>query len=157
MWESYGRVRQATVDNIIRRMRIACWIPKATDTHPEHVIAFFFLLSHGNNACANVPERCGLLTLLALFNRHFISSLNSRGPRLDEQAGMLAALLSWLGLCWFLAAVLSKATSGDVKHFSLRLRHAVYKGIRKHTYFIGDILVLTLKMTYECVETLKCL
>jgi hypothetical protein len=34
----YGRARQATHDNIIRRMRIACWITKATDTHSEYVI-----------------------------------------------------------------------------------------------------------------------
>jgi hypothetical protein len=25
-------------DNIIRRMRIACWIPKATNTHSDHEI-----------------------------------------------------------------------------------------------------------------------
>jgi hypothetical protein len=30
--ETYSRVRQATDDNIIRRMRFACWITKATDT-----------------------------------------------------------------------------------------------------------------------------
>ena len=28
---------QATDDNIIQRMRIACWIPKATNTHSEYV------------------------------------------------------------------------------------------------------------------------
>jgi len=35
LWDNvkkYGRARQATDDSIIRRMRIACWIPKATDT-----------------------------------------------------------------------------------------------------------------------------
>jgi len=30
--DNYGRVRQD--NNIIRRMRIACWIPKATDKLP---------------------------------------------------------------------------------------------------------------------------
>jgi hypothetical protein len=30
--EKYGTARQATDDNIIRRMRFACWITKATDT-----------------------------------------------------------------------------------------------------------------------------
>jgi len=30
--EEYGRTRQATDDNIIRRTRFACWITKATDT-----------------------------------------------------------------------------------------------------------------------------
>jgi hypothetical protein len=35
LWDNvkkYGRARQATDDNIIRRMRFACWITKATDT-----------------------------------------------------------------------------------------------------------------------------
>jgi hypothetical protein len=29
----YGTARQATDDNIIRRMRFVCWLPKATYTH----------------------------------------------------------------------------------------------------------------------------
>jgi hypothetical protein len=36
--EKYGRARQDTDDNIIRRMRFVCWITKATDTHWEYVI-----------------------------------------------------------------------------------------------------------------------
>jgi hypothetical protein len=40
--EKYGRARQATGDNIIRRMRFACWITKATDTHSEYVILIAF-------------------------------------------------------------------------------------------------------------------
>ena len=31
--EKYVRARQATDDNIIRRMRFSCWITKATHTH----------------------------------------------------------------------------------------------------------------------------
>jgi hypothetical protein len=31
--EKYGTARRATDDNIIRRMRFACRINKATDTH----------------------------------------------------------------------------------------------------------------------------
>jgi hypothetical protein len=41
LWDNvdkYGTARQTTNDNIIRRMRIACWITKATDTHSECVI-----------------------------------------------------------------------------------------------------------------------
>jgi hypothetical protein len=30
---NYCRAGQAADDNIIRRMRFACWITKATDTH----------------------------------------------------------------------------------------------------------------------------
>ena len=40
--EKYGRARQSTDDNIIRRMRFACWITKDTDTHSEYVILIAF-------------------------------------------------------------------------------------------------------------------
>jgi hypothetical protein len=40
--QKYGTVRQATDDNIIRRMRFACCITKATDTHSEYVILIAF-------------------------------------------------------------------------------------------------------------------
>jgi hypothetical protein len=40
--EKYGTARQATDDNKIRRMRFACWITKATDTHSEYVILTAF-------------------------------------------------------------------------------------------------------------------
>jgi len=33
---------QTTDDNVMRLMRVACWIPKATDTHSEFVIRFAF-------------------------------------------------------------------------------------------------------------------
>jgi hypothetical protein len=37
MWKENGRARQATDENIIRRMRIARWITKATHIHSEYV------------------------------------------------------------------------------------------------------------------------
>ena len=40
------------MDNITRRMRIACRIAKATDTHSEYVILIFF---HGNSGYAKTP------------------------------------------------------------------------------------------------------
>jgi hypothetical protein len=40
--EKYGRAGQATDDNIIRRMRFACWITKATNTYSEYVILIAF-------------------------------------------------------------------------------------------------------------------
>ena len=39
--EKYCRAGQATGDNIIRGMRIACWIPKATNTRTEYVTISF--------------------------------------------------------------------------------------------------------------------
>ena len=41
--EICGRTRQATDENIIRRMCFACWITKATNIHSECVILIFFM------------------------------------------------------------------------------------------------------------------
>ena len=50
MWEKYSTTRQATDDNTIRR--IACWTPKATNTHSEHVTLLAFPCNHrATNAC----------------------------------------------------------------------------------------------------------
>jgi hypothetical protein len=40
--ERYGSDRQTADDNIVRRMRISCWVTKATDMHSAYVepIAF---------------------------------------------------------------------------------------------------------------------
>jgi hypothetical protein len=40
--EKYGAARQVTDDNIIDRMRIACKLPKATNTHLDYVINIAF-------------------------------------------------------------------------------------------------------------------
>ena len=42
--ETYGRAGQATHNNEVWRMRIACWITRAIDTHSVYVslIVFFF-------------------------------------------------------------------------------------------------------------------
>jgi len=44
MWKKYGKAIQAADENIIRRMRIACWITKVrhTHTHIEYVITTAF-------------------------------------------------------------------------------------------------------------------
>jgi len=47
--------RQATNDNIIRRKRNACWIPKATDIHLQYVIVIAFPLQQW------LPDRVSML------------------------------------------------------------------------------------------------
>jgi hypothetical protein len=42
MWKKYGTARQATDDNIIRRMRFVCGVTKATNTHSQYVILIAF-------------------------------------------------------------------------------------------------------------------
>ena len=57
----------------IRRMRIACWmgiacwIPKATDTHSEYVT----LISHCNNGCTNAPQCYIILRVHSLYSCHY--------------------------------------------------------------------------------------
>ena len=41
--EKYDRSGQATDDDIMRRMRVECWIAKATNAHSEYVIPLGFL------------------------------------------------------------------------------------------------------------------
>jgi hypothetical protein len=38
IWGKYGTDSQITDNNILRRMRVARWLTKATDTHFEYVI-----------------------------------------------------------------------------------------------------------------------
>ena len=52
--EKYGRARQATDDNIIPRMRCACWIPNATNTHSEYVLLLVFPLQQWLHERASV-------------------------------------------------------------------------------------------------------
>ena len=51
----------------IWRMRSACWIPKATNTHSEYVILIAFILQQG---CTNAPA---VLTVLFSFISSFLA------------------------------------------------------------------------------------
>ena len=55
--EKYNRTRQATDDNIKRRIRFSCWIIMATDTRSEHVILIAFPLQQ------RLHERASSVTL----------------------------------------------------------------------------------------------
>jgi len=76
----------------IWRMRIACWIPKATTKHSEYVLLPF----HSKNCCANAPRRhvirtlpflvhpvsithAHILLLYYLSTRHIFASIQSSG------------------------------------------------------------------------------
>jgi len=53
MWKS--NVETGRPEMIVWRMRIACWIPRGTNTHSEYVILFFIF--KGNNGYAKAA-RC---------------------------------------------------------------------------------------------------
>ena len=55
--EKYGRARQATDDNIIRRMCFACWAIHAAETHSEYVT----LIAFSRQKC--LRERAVMLSL----------------------------------------------------------------------------------------------
>ena len=62
----YGVVRQATDGNIIRRVRVARSIDKATDTHSEYVILIAFPLQQW--LCERAPMlRLRTLSVLLCF------------------------------------------------------------------------------------------
>jgi hypothetical protein len=44
LWDhgKYGTARQATDDNMIRRLRLACWVTKASDPHSDCIILIVF-------------------------------------------------------------------------------------------------------------------
>jgi hypothetical protein len=41
MWKNMIKPALVTGGNIIRRIHFACWITKATGSHPEYVILFY--------------------------------------------------------------------------------------------------------------------
>jgi hypothetical protein len=71
--KKYGTARQATDDNIIRRMRLTCWITKATDTHSEYIILTAFPMQQWLRERALILHlyvHC-LSCLIFLFNASF--------------------------------------------------------------------------------------
>jgi hypothetical protein len=68
----YGRARQATDNNIIQRMRFACWITEATDTHTEYVIIIAFRWQR------RLRERASLLRLYVHCLSRYIMMSESR-------------------------------------------------------------------------------
>jgi hypothetical protein len=70
MWKNF--VEPGRPQITIWRMRIACWIPEATDTHTEYVILISFLLQQWLNEITSMLPV--LLTIKTLF-LHYSSEL----------------------------------------------------------------------------------
>ena len=65
-WKKYGTARQATRDNTIWRMRIACWIPKATNTHSQYVTLIAFPLQQWLHERASLLRHTYVACLVCL-------------------------------------------------------------------------------------------
>jgi len=57
----YGTSTQATDDSIIWRMRVACWIAKATETHSEYVI----IITSPRQQWLHERARCNVYTYIS--------------------------------------------------------------------------------------------
>jgi len=84
--KKYGREEDATHDNIINRMRFACWINKATGTHVEYLIPTAFSTATMVNNL--LPSNYGTKLCMhftcpvhAIFPFHFILVDNRRRVR----------------------------------------------------------------------------
>ena len=60
MWQSI--VERNRPQMKIWRMRIACWVTSATNTHSEYLLLFYC-----NNGCTNAPQCYVIRTLPVLF------------------------------------------------------------------------------------------
>ena len=52
--KKHGTARQATDGSIIRRMRLACWVTTATNSHSEYVILIAFPRQQWLRTCASM-------------------------------------------------------------------------------------------------------
>jgi hypothetical protein len=79
--KKYGSAGQATHDNIIWRMRFACWITKATDTQSEYAI----LIVLPRLQC--LRERASMLRLhvhcVSCYNLHALCLLRATNEYLN--------------------------------------------------------------------------
>ena len=74
--EKYGTAGQATDDNIIRRTRIACWKPKATNTHSEYEILIAFPQQQWLQVRASVLGYTFLLYFADRASQHIYLNIN---------------------------------------------------------------------------------
>jgi hypothetical protein len=56
-------VQQGRSQMTVWHMLVACWIPKATNTHSDFII---FIAFYSNNGCTNAPQFYVICTLLVL-------------------------------------------------------------------------------------------
>jgi hypothetical protein len=77
MYRKYGTAGQATDNNIIWRMRIACRITKGRYTHSEYVILY---LMNSSNDSANAPQ-CYTIRTVPLFSALPSRKSTDSGPR----------------------------------------------------------------------------
>jgi hypothetical protein len=99
------------------RMRIECWIPKATNTHAHTQALWYLMLFYSNNGCRNAPQRYVICTFPTLFYISMLKLFAANGDtkRKEQNDNEVASssklnllgISSWLEF-WF-ASVFSKS------------------------------------------------
>jgi hypothetical protein len=64
--QKYGTAAEATYDNILRRMHIACWVSKVTDTNSDCIIIIYFPWQQWLRECASMLRYTWIACLLNL-------------------------------------------------------------------------------------------
>jgi len=84
LWYNVGKyctARQATDDNIIWRMRIACWIAKTTDPHSEYVMFIVFPLQQWLHERAPLLRYTYIACLVCLFVCYLVILCSQNAPQ----------------------------------------------------------------------------
>ena len=89
MWKKNYRARQGTGLNIVRRMRTARWIPKATDVHSQYLTLKVFPLQrrlHNRTSLLRYTHTVSLFNFLQSEKR----DKDSNSSVLQQTAGRLS-------------------------------------------------------------------
>ena len=88
MWKKCGRTRQVTDGNIIRSIRIACWITEVTISHSEYVGT---VVTQWLRRCATNQKVAGSIPACVIdiksFQSHYIPGVDSASNRNEYQEG----------------------------------------------------------------------
>jgi hypothetical protein len=91
--EKYGTAGQATDGNIIRRMRTACWITKATDTHTLRIFNTYCF------STATVVTRTRLNVTLHVPCQCCCRLLLSRMKNVKDNCNLMSKFCIWHATC----------------------------------------------------------
>ena len=111
--EKCRRFRQVTVGYILRRLHIACWITKTTDTHSEYVILIAFPLQEWLREWpSTVYVKTYIPSTAYFFNDHYLL-------RTNNLANSLKVACEWcIYLVPFILEHLKSHTSYVTRHFA---------------------------------------
>jgi hypothetical protein len=98
--EIYGTPRQATDGNIMRCMRFACWIAKATDAHSERVILIVFPQQQWLRERASMLRYTYTACLVhdSMNNTWVFLTVDSTANDIYPQDSLLTQLYFWLSV-----------------------------------------------------------